>query len=432
MKHTTLPAREQQALLEVGKTAVSPATARVMSLFFLATIAAVGLVQIVVGPSPHRALGDFRRSVSEAPRIGSDEGPLAGNRQVLAALDTLESRIEDESLLRRHLLPPVQLAVSGWLRAGNEQVYVGRGGWLFYRPDVDHLIGPAFLDADVMERRRRSGQAWEAPPEPDPVPAIVELARDLKARGIELLVMPTPVKPMLLPGALVWRRTEEPPLRNPSWPTFRRSLEDNGVSVLDAAAWMAAIPSTAGVPYLVTDTHWTPAAMEQVARRMAQEISDRLPLAPTPEFSLQRRATTFDGRGDISTMLRLPESQTLYPPQRVTTWIVTEPDGSAWRPAPNAAVLILGDSFTNVFSEAGLGWGQGAGLAEQVSYFLARPVDRIAQNAGGSNASRRALAAALVADPERLASTKIVVYQFSSRELTHGDWPVVRLPAESP
>ena len=432
MKRTTIPAREQQALLEVGRTRISPPTALGLTLVFLGVIGAAGLVQFVVGPSPLEAFGELLASFSEARRVGAAEGLAAGNRRLLAGLEELEARIEDESILRRRLLPPVQLALSGTLGVGNEQAYIGRGGWLFYRLDVDYLTGPGFLNAKAMERRRRGGKAWEMPPEPDPVAAIVELARDLDGRGIELLVMPTPVKPMLLPGALVWRRTAQPPLRNPSWTRFAGALEDQGVAVLDAGAWLAAIPSDAGALYLTTDTHWTPAAMEQVAKRLAQVISERLPPAPAPELALERRPTTLEGRGDISVMLRLPDTQTLYPAQRVTAWAVTAADGSAWRPDPAAEVLLLGDSFTNVFSDSGLGWGRGAGLAEQLSYFLARPVDRIAQNAGGSNASRRALAAALDADPERLASTRIVVYQFAVRELTTGDWPVLRLPARRP
>ena len=41
--------------------------------------------------------------------------------------------------------------MTGWLGAGNERVYPGRDGWLFYRPDVEYLTGPGFLDPAVME-----------------------------------------------------------------------------------------------------------------------------------------------------------------------------------------------------------------------------------------------------------------------------------------
>jgi alginate O-acetyltransferase complex protein AlgJ len=431
MSPVTLPARERQALLEVGRTTVTPRLAAALTLAFLAIVAGVLALQVVVGPAPGGALADLGRGIAEAPGVAATDGWLAGNRRVLAALDAFETRLEDESVLRARLLPPTQLLLSSRLGAGNEQAYIGRGGWLFYRPDVDYAIGPGFLDAAVMERRRRGGRSWETPPEPDPLPAIVALAEDLGARGVELLLLPAPSKPMLLPGALVWRRTAPPPLDNPSAPRLLADLEAAGVSVLPVGEWLAALSQEEEASFLTTDTHWTPRAMEEVARRLAEEIAGRLAPAPSPAGApFVRRETVIDGRGDIAVMLRLPGDQEAFAAQRVTVSVVTAANGGAWRPDPAADVLLLGDSFTNVFSDASLGWGQGAGLAEQLSYFLGRHVDRIALNAGGSNAARRALVDALATDPHRLASKKLVVYQFAVRELAFGDWPVLRLPAE--
>lgn len=402
--------------------------ASALTVVFLATIGTVPLAQFGVGPAPIEAVREFGRGLVDARGVAGIDGLAAENRLVLAALDRFETRLDDEAILRHYLLPPVQVVLSGVLGAGNEQAYIGRGGWLLYRPDVDYVVGPGFLEAQVMERRRRGGNAWETAPRPDPMPAIVRLARDLEERGIELLVMPTPVKPMILPAALVWRHTPAVPLQNPSWPGFVEALEEEGIDVLDVGRWMAEMPSSEEALFLTTDTHWTPRAMEEVAKRLAREISDRLPGATVESTALSRNTVAIEGTGDIASMLLLPDAQQLFPRQRVTVAVVTTADGDLWRPDPSAEVLLLGDSFTNVFSDPSLGWGQGAGLAEQLSYILARPIDRIALNAGGSSASRRALVDALVEDPDRLSAKKIVVYQFAARELSYGDWPVLILP----
>ena len=97
-------------------------------------------------------------------------------------------------------------------------------------------------------------------------------------------------------------------------------------------------------------------------------------------------------------------------------------DGSSWRPDPGAEVLLLGDSFTNVYSVPELGWGEGAGLAEQLAFALERPVDRIAVNAGGAWTARQRLVAELRRGSDRLAGKRLVVYEFAVRELTSGDW----------
>jgi hypothetical protein len=88
---------------------------------------------------------------------------------------------------------------------------------------------------------------------------------------------------------------------------------------------------------------------------------------------------------------------------------------------------VLGDSFTNVFSQPDLGWGAGAGLAEQLAYHLEAPVDRIAINAGGAHASREELARSLARGEGRLTGTQVVILQFAVRELSFGDWRVIPL-----
>ena len=61
-------------------------------------------------------------------------------------MSAFEAALEDQSVIGRALRPPTQRVLSGWLGAGNERVYIGREGWLFYRPDVEYLTGRGFLD----------------------------------------------------------------------------------------------------------------------------------------------------------------------------------------------------------------------------------------------------------------------------------------------
>jgi alginate O-acetyltransferase complex protein AlgJ len=128
-------------------------------------------------------------------------------------------------------------------------------------------------------------------------------------------------------------------------------------------------------------------------------------------------------------MLRLPADQTLFAADQVTTHMVLDAAGRPWRRDPDAEVLLLGDSFTNVYSDPALGWGRGAGLAEQLSFVLGRPIDKLALNAGGAHATREALARALGTGRARLEGKRLVIYQFATRELSGGDWRPVALPS---
>ena len=131
-------------------------------------------------------------------------------------------------------------------------------------------------------------------------------------------------------------------------------------------------------------------------------------------------------------LLDLSPNQGTYHPETVSLQQILSFDGSPWTSDPHADVLLLGDSFTNVFSLDQMGWGTSAGLAEQLSFALKRPVDRIAMNDNGAYASREQLAIELARDRNRLANKAVVIFQFADRELAHGDWKVVDLNGAAP
>lgn len=348
------------------------------------------------------------------------------NRRLQARMGALERELEDSSWLLRHSQGPVQWLLAGWGGAGNEQVYVGRRGWLFYRPGFDYVTGPPFLAPDALERRRRSGESWQAPPAPDPRPAILDFHRQLAARGIRLILLPAPTKAMIHPEALAPSYAggaAGAALHNPSFPELKAALEAAGVLVYDPAATLARRRRETGEPaFLGTDSHWSPGAVDAVARELADRI--RLLEVPfaRPATRWRRRGADVEGVGDLARTLRLPDWGRLYPPQTVRLERVVDERGRPWTSDPRAEVLLLGDSFTNVFSEPGLGWGRAAGLAEQLAYHLGRGVDRIALNNDGATASRRRLAMELAAGRARLAGKKLVVWEFAVRELAAGDW----------
>ena len=432
-------------MIEVGHTAIRPATARFLVFVFLASIGAVPILEWAgarradSADAPETAwshlagIGEQIRS-----RLAGEAGIQAGltgriviaNRAVLEGLAAFENGLEDETRIGRLLRPPAQLALSGWLGAGNERVYPGREGWLFYRPEVEYLTGPGFLDPAALARRVATSQEWTAPPQPDPRGAIIRFARQLDARGITLVVMPTPLKPTVHPEKLARQYDGWPsPLQNPSYAIFVEDLRRAGVLVFDVADVLVQERRQTGRPqYLSTDTHWRPDAAALVGEQLAAFVRTHVPLPalPDPGYVIEPREAT--NAGDTALMLDLPPDQRLYAPETVTIRRVLGPGGAAWRSSRSADVLVLGDSFSNIYSLASMGWGDSAGFVEQVSYTLRRPVDRIVQNDNGAHATRLSLSRALATGEDRLAGKRVVIYQFAARELAVGDWRLVDLP----
>jgi hypothetical protein len=435
------PSREEVARVEVGHTAVTHGVARVLVVCFLVMVAALPIVDLAGlrasdEPSPWAELG--RGLGIETVPFSQDKGTVPffrgrvvpANRAVLASFSAFETALEDRSSVGRLLRPPVQAVLSGGLGAGNERVYIGRDGWLFYREDVESLTGRAFLDPGQLARRVAAAPEFEAPPAPDPRPAIRQFARDLSARGITLVLVPTPVKPTVHPGHLApAAERAAAPVQNPSFGNLVDEVRREGILVFDPAPGLVLARQTTGAAqYLATDTHWRPEAMQREAEALAAFVREHVALPDHPAAGYTTEPREARHAGDTRLMLDLPMGHALYPPETVSLRFVVGPDGLPWRPLRGADVLVLGDSFSNIYSVPGMGWGEAAGFVEQLSLALDRPVDRIVQNDQGARATRELLVRDLRTDPDRLASTRVVIWQFATRELSGGDWSVLPLP----
>ncbi|MFZ1218230.1 MAG: hypothetical protein WAO00_03005 [Chthoniobacterales bacterium] len=424
--------RESEAEIALKHTRFTAGSRSVLIVLFLFTILTVPAVQFAVelrGP-PEGHLGTFNIyraypawTKIRAVRSAKDLWHLLPHA---ADLKSAEKELETASVVSEWLLPRVQRALLK-LGVGNEQVYLGRDGWLFYRPDVDYVTGPPFLAPKVMTQR-----AHAAAVQPDAVKAIVAFRDQLAARGTDLTIVPVPSKATIHPEELTARAAPEQELQNASFEEFRKRVTNAGVHVVDPAIIMMAVKrGTEHLPqYLATDTHWTPAAMQYVAKMMMFSAAPRLPpgqthgTVPTPKEIV--------GKGDLVRMLKLPDQQRLYPPEKVMIEQVMV-NNQFWRPSPDADVLLLGDSFSNIFSLAALGWGESAGLAEHFSAKLGgRPVDCILRNSDGAFATREILSHELARGKDRLAGKKLVIWEFAARELAFGDWKMLDMKLGQP
>ena len=437
--------REEIALLEVGRTDISRPASWVLTVLFLLTIGTVPVAQHVYEIAQY-SCGERGRALPQAYDIFRDLGSIVApagesgrtplsdifrtNRMLLRRINEYEDALEDASLLSKTLLPPTQLLMSSVLGVGNEKAYCGRNGWLFYRAGVDHLTGPGFLDPKQLTRRAASGNEWNPSPQPDPRKAILQFRRQLAAREIELIVMPTPVKPTTHPDQFSGRfGLGAGPVQNPSHARFLADLEREGVRVFDPTSAIAAQRRETGAPqYLETDTHWRPETVELVAEQLAEYISQSGIRLPEQEAAgYVRRRTEVENLGDVAAMLNLPEGQQRYRKQKVGLRQVVTKGGDPWQGGPDADILFLGDSFSNIYSLGGMGWGRSAGLVEQLSFILQRPIERVSRNDAGAYATRQILSRELARGNDCLAGKRLVIWQFAARELSVGDWRMLDL-----
>ena len=390
--------RRETAEKELGSTQIKRNVSIVGLVIFSVTLLSVPICQLISdglrGESPH-----IFRAINLLPVPN------------LTEIEQYEDTLEEESVLVHWLLPSVQTILTQVFFIGNEQVYLGRDGWLFYRADIDALMSP--------DRQKTASTA---------LAAIIDFNRQLAARDITLIVVPTPVKPTIHPEKFSARYSNpNAPIHNPNYAAFIESLASEGVPVYDPSLFLFAA-ARQEAQYLKTDTHWKPEAMERVAERLAAFIMEQVELSADSSFVYTKTTEATVNIGDIAKMLKLPTGQKLFPQERVTRRVVeTAIDRQS---AQNSEILFLGDSFSNIYSLAGMGWGDSAGFAEHLSAALARPIDKIVINAGGADATRHALVQEISRGNDRLAGKRVLIYQFATRELFSGDWKLLSIPSD--
>lgn len=416
---------------EVGTTAISPRLARAMTAGFVAMIAAVPAIQHVselsrnpgAMPQCYEIFGSIGRACVDACYGEKDliKNIFSANAQLTRKLRNYETVLDDDSQVNKFLRPVAQLLLFE-AGAGNRQVFIGRDGWLFFKPDVDYVTGRGFLEPPIHPAAGKMPEPRQA----DPVRAIVDFRDQLASRDISLIVMPTPNKAMIQPDRLAKTLAAGECLQNPSHNEFLRRLRQAGVRVFDPSP----VIRECSTAFLMDDSHWTPEAVRATANTLSNLITAEKILPATRPAGLAAENTELVGRGDLLRMLCLPDWFQLPIVDDIGSRkkvVVCDSWQALWQPDENADILLLGDSFSNIYSVPEMGWGRGGGLAELLSLAMQRPVDAIRINDNGAWATRQAFADKLAAGRDRLAVKKLIIWQFAVRELAIGDWRMIDL-----
>jgi alginate O-acetyltransferase complex protein AlgJ len=411
---------EKMAVEEIALTVIKPTHAWCVIAVFLLMIMGIGIADLRlffnIPPASTPASETTANAWTGSPAIRS---VLDQNRLALDWIKRTEDHVSKESPFSQALQPWVQ---STLLMAGEGvgEVMVGREGWLYYRPSFRFLTKP-----DVV---KSPDSGYDASAK-----AILAFAQDLRERGIPLVIVPAWPKMAIHPehfgAGPDATSTTIHPLAYERW---KQTLEAGGVVVFDSAkALSEAKADHRDGTYLKTDSHWNPVGMKRVASGVASYLLDQQ-LVAKGMVAAQEISTNARNAGDLLRMLRLPEQVSKTWEETTQISVVRKSDGSKWLPDRHAPVLVLGDSFCNIFSMAGMGWGEDAGFTEHLGAALMQPVDAILRNGDGAHATRSMLARELNAGQNRLEGKKVVVWEFAASQITEGIWPVISCKATPP
>ena len=336
-------------------------------------------------------------------------------------LQSFEKRVEDAPFAA-----PPQKLLQGFLTRifgeGNSRCHIGKEGWFFYRPALDAIVGYGPLKPEPDSVTKDPDRPVWSPP----LPEVLRFASELRERGVPLLLVPVPTKAMVYPEHL-GLKAEDAPLHHGDRGRFFDALSEAEVEVLDLLPAMVAAKGK-GELYLKQDTHWTTLGMETALNSLLAKVKSMGVVVGDRPFELapERRSHV----GDLVGMLGIDEAAAgLFAQEQDLVRVI---DGETGKPVAGderAPVVLLGDSFANIYHAPDIGFGDpgwneasggaeppiGGGMGQHLAARLGQRIDFVAVNGGGATEARQTFARDREDDLVR--GKQVVIWLLAERDL---------------
>ncbi|MEZ5328777.1 MAG: hypothetical protein R3F19_27340 [Verrucomicrobiales bacterium] len=418
-------------ILPPERVKIGRPAAWILSVLFLVAIVLPPLLRNVSTASEKDGSGwvpvvEFAKAVR--PTAPTDKG-------IAERLREFETKLEQNAEFARALRRGTQSQLTGIFHEGNNRTVIGRDGWLYFRPALQALTGYGPITAEPSSvAKDPSRSSWKPA-----LGAITRFAEQLHERGIELVLVPAPVKPMIYPENLTDNAAPTSPVRHRDSDAFFAALRSKGIAIIDVAdiLWqMKETDAADGAVFLKQDTHWRPRGMLAAVEAVAEHLKSRPweQELPTAAVEFTTEAVTARHIGDLVEKLDLPDGSRIFEEEEATvTRVLDRATGKAITSDAASPVVVLGDSFVNVFNDPSLGFAlenagddgsapvvTGAGFAQHLAMKLGRQVDVIAINGEASSGVREQFARRY---DDEVRAKKAVIWVIAARDLFLSETP---------
>ena len=345
-------------------------------------------------------------------------------------LRAVEGKI-DEAKFRKSAVRLLQRVMTPVLSEGNQKVFIGKDDWLFFKPAMKGLTGYGPLKPEPPSPMKDPTVKGWSPA----LPAIEKFSAQLKERGIDLVMVPLPVKPMIYPE-MIDGKDHSGPVRHADSDALYAKLREAGVDVLDLSDTFWQRKQSGEQMFLKQDTHWTSDTMREAARLVAEHVKSKPyfeGLETNAEFDEQSAERGFVG--DLVNKLELQDSELFQEEKQLVSIINDAATGMIVEDDTKSPVVLLGDSFVNVFDAPDIGFGDpnwrpkhendrepliGAGFRRHLARELGMTIDTIAINGGAASKVRQDFA---LRPDNQVREKKVVIWLLASRDLFLSETP---------
>lgn len=265
---------------------------------------------------------------------------------------------------------------------------------------VEGADGWRFLPAELRFADKLASPEISSMAEPA-VAAIADFAAQLQSAGIGLAVVPVPPKVLVQPAVMRLDAAETEKMRA-GWKKIIDELAARGVPVIDLLTDYTGAPEAV---FCRRDTHWSGPGIEAAVTRLVPAL-EAAGLTPRGQTGAPGPWKEISINGDLG-----------GEPEKVPLRFSAE----SAEAAPNAPLLLFGDSHVLVFHQGGDLHTTGAGLPERLAAVFGPMPDVLGVRGSGATSARLQLARRLRTEPDYLREKKMIVWVFAGREFTEAD-----------
>jgi alginate O-acetyltransferase complex protein AlgJ len=282
------------------------------------------------------------------------------------------------------------------------------------------------------------GEFWKKPwtdtaqNKTDPIPSMVEFHELLKAKGVDLIIVPVPAKASIYPDKV--DATFAPGDPYPLTPLLDQ-LKAKGLNVIDLEPQLRQRREAQPAEKLwcEQDAHYSPLTCQIIAGLVKTELAKADWFAAHPKQALKRgEPAELEITGD---QIKGSEWDGQVAPEKLAVQYAGRDQAGTIEPVepdPASPVLLIGDSHTLVFQEGASGGmhAKGAGLFDQLGVECGFPIDLVGVRGSGLVEARKSLYRAASPNPDYWTTKKAVVWVFSVREFTQSFDNLISIPIE--
>lgn len=316
---------------------------------------------------------------------------------------------------------------------GTAEDVLGQEGWVVLASELAYASVGRFWGPDGV-----AANPSVNPGIADPVPAILDFAQQLKARGIRLIFLPVPTRPVIFPEAVLGKEKlqgfKRPPHLHSGQDEFYALLRTKGIEVLDPTPdFLAAREGEHGAVFIPSESHWTGYGVSLVVDRLVKSLRSEKWLKGVPKQEyLTPGWSTLPWYGHIYRDITDKGGQPKRSPD--TIWLPTvrlkTPTGSARidMRSPDSPIVIIGDSNTIWWKD------HDASLSQQLAGRLQIGVDVLSTVGGGATNTRLNLVRVIHANPGYGDNKKVIIWCFTARSFrgTADGWRLIPLDKAPP